>query len=570
MRTILLRDVGALLRRPLVLLFLSLMLITLTALTAATWPVDISLTPDEISERGIFIWQSATFAELAFLVILAPALAAPAINSERRSGALTLVMLTGLSPVKLVTAKLLARFLSVSLIVLLPLPILFAVASLGGTDLVSAMQVMIVLFSVALLATSLGLLFSALFDEAHQAVLASYAVLLVPFSLPLILPALGWTQSALVTSRFGLWEANTSPYRNLEYIFSPTRFQGSESYARHFWTQPALFASAAALIALLTMPFVTLSALGRWGIAKKRGQGGFLAPFWDALMGLNPWRRSGLWINPIYWKETTSSGVETTRASHRFGFYLCFMVLILIAVQCSAEGQRVVQGVIGFFPGSLAIGLKTHAIIVGLLMTLVCIAATISGAVSIGHERQTGLLTMMAVTPLSFQSFLWGKSFGIAQNLALLIAQPVLYLLLAVLLGWVPLFALPYVAFSVPVIALFAIVQGIFCSLATNNTTRALVLALSALAIEALGPFCKLSSFNPGLYGYMSVAMTDKTFEDTERLFFSVGSLISFAAHLGLLFLLSRGLRGRFDRFLGRIGSLEFSFDENRIDTRRA
>ncbi|MDF1664033.1 MAG: hypothetical protein P1V97_19850, partial [Planctomycetota bacterium] len=405
MKAVFMKDLGGLVRRPLVLVFLTLMLVGLTTLITAYWPISEALTPDEISQRGQRVWQYSTLIELAFIALLSPAISAPALSSERRSGTFTLVMLSGIHPLALATAKLGARFLIIALAVLLPFPILLTAATLGGTDITTAFQTMMVLLTLGLFASSLGVFFSALFDQDHRSIFASYLTLSIPMSLPLLLPAFGVTQSALQTSRFSLWEAFVSPYSNLLYVSNPASFQAREVYAQYFWVQPLLYIVATGFLALLSWPLISRS-LRRNQESKNLGRSIF-ANILEKLLNLGQWRQK-LSKNPIYWRETSLQTMLRFRNSHRFNFYALLATLALIALNAFPNTAKILEQIVTPINFAPTPQLKVHSTIIAVLLGVISLATTVTATVSIGRERESGLMQQLAITPLRFNTFFVG------------------------------------------------------------------------------------------------------------------------------------------------------------------
>lgn len=557
MNPVLKKDLGGLSRRPLVLVFLTLMLVGLTTLITASWPIGDNLTPDEISQRGQTLWQYSTLIQLAFIALLSPAISAPALSSERRSGTFTLVMLSGLHPLSFALAKLGARFLVIALAVLLPFPILLTAATLGGTDFTTAFQTITIILTLGLFASALGLFFSAMFDQDHRSIFASYLCLSVPVSLPLLLPAFGLTQSALQSSRFGLWEAFISPYSNLRYVSNPSAFSAQELFARYFWVQPLLYSLASALLILLSWPLIarSLKRDSDW----RKNKRSLVSRALGKLLEIGQWRQR-LSQNPIYWRETSLQSVLRFRNSHRFNFYALLATLVLLILNQFPASSKVLEQVVAGISAPSP-SLKVHSTVIALLLGIISLATTVTATVSIGRERQSGLMQQLAVTPLRFNTFFVGKALGISQNLILLLSLPLIYACVMGLQGEVSILTWPLLLAAVPLIAFFSIIQGLFCALAAENQTRALVMALFLLAMEAFGAFCNLWSFNPAYFGYLIVVNTDVTMAGGDKILFLVLTLVSFVAHIFALYTLSKWLRASFDRFLGRVGTMELQVE---------
>lgn len=550
MRAIFQRDLASLTRRPLLLALLALLTLGLALLTAAAWPSSPDLAPGEITKLGRAAFRAGCFIQLYFLVLVAPALAAPAISIERRLQTLPLILLSGTTPLAIVLGKLGSRLALIVITLLLPLPMALAVTQLGGLGLDDVLSTLAVLVGFAFFTTSVGLLASGIFDQAHRAALFAYGIAAIPFALPIILPALGLGSDALNTGRYGAWEAAVSPIRAFDLIFEPARFASASAVPPSpLWNPLVLGFAALPLLAAAS------ALLGRNATEPYHSGPGFLGRILEGALTKGGEREpKALQGNPIYWREASARGYRKLRPVHKLNAIVLFAALILLFVSRSSEGHAALTAIVQRLPGASPPHLKIHAYANAGLALLLTIAATVSAAVSVAAERESGLLSLIALSPVDMRTFVYGKTLGIARNLAPLLLLPILYLLaswVAVGFGIVPLIVL---LVALPVTAAFAIVQGILCSLVARSPTHALVIALMLLGLEAFLPMCCMPSFNPPYLAYTAIAVTDPA-RAPDRIIFIVLTLLSTGVHLVALWFVTGFMEERFDQFLGRIGA---------------
>lgn len=553
MRAIFLRELGRLSRQPTTLLGLTALLVSLTGVLAALWPSSLSLRPEDVSVLGEQAWTSAQLVLLVGMSLLAPALGASALSSERQGQTLSLLLIAGVHPLGLALAKALSRFAMVSLVSLLPLPMLVALATLGGVEVSQALGCQAVLLGLGFFGVCVGILFSAIFDDTSRALFSSYLVVLLPFSAPSIGQALGVAPPSSVTARLHLWEALVSPLRAMDFLMDPSCVAGAGESAGAVWVQPAAGLVLSLLALLASWPLTVLAGSGRWG---RRGavRSGLLSR-WD-LIGRLIRARSD---NPILWRESATAAASRFEGARRLGFYGAVLVLGLLVVELFPELRSAMEAVASNLPGTDPDGVKLHGAVTGILLFFMVLAVSVGAATALAAERDSGLLQQLAVTPLSFSVFAWGKALGALEQLGLLIVLPAVYLLGLALLGEQSLSGFIIVSLALLPMAGFAVIQGLYCGLVAKSATRAMVTALSLVILSQPLSFCWCLSFSPLLLGYNTVLQTSRSASlgDEVGLFLIVCASVLVQGFA--LKTLARWLEDSFDRFLGRTAAMELA-----------
>ncbi len=143
--------------------------------------------------------------------LLAPALFAPAITSEKEQNTLGMLLITRLSPWTIVLEKFLSRLVPLVSVLMLISPVLAWLYSLGGMESGELFGVLLLLSAECLLFGSLSLFLSAWFPTSVSAFTASYllAVFLVLFGL-MAVPVTGFSIWIL-----SMWPSTVVPGRGV-------------------------------------------------------------------------------------------------------------------------------------------------------------------------------------------------------------------------------------------------------------------------------------------------------------------------------------------------------------------
>ena len=140
---------------------------------------------------GPKLFQALGGAVVGLVVVLVPGICAPAISSERERQTLDLMLCTRMRASTIVIGKLLASLLFMLVLIVATVPILSMVFLLGGVDASSVLILLVIALATALVGGSIGLLCSALLRRSAAATLASYLVMGLLVSGPVVLTVVG-------------------------------------------------------------------------------------------------------------------------------------------------------------------------------------------------------------------------------------------------------------------------------------------------------------------------------------------------------------------------------------------
>lgn len=329
--------------------------------------------------------------------VLVPMLAADCISRERREGTLGLLFLTPLKGRDIVVAKGLAQALRAITLGLAVVPILTLPIMLGGVSRAEVALAVVVNANAACWALAAGLLASAWSTAWRRALVR--AVLLAAVCFIVLATSVGWfllngltvRPSALVESEWrSIFVAGVGFFANREGIWSV----GGGS----FWGPGTRGLGWMSLCSLLAL-FAAVAGAGArvrrcWreeppSPRQVRLERAFCTPvLWQSFF--RRWMRRKLERNPIGWLEQrTWQGRLVTSA----------WVAVLISVYTTVLTDR------HFFWAANAVQEGIAWILAG------SIAASAAG--SLRRERETGLLELLLVSPLSESRIMFGRVRGL-------------------------------------------------------------------------------------------------------------------------------------------------------------
>ena len=133
------------------------------------------LTGEIAYQSFLRIYYIAALLELLLVLLLAPALAASSVASERDQRSLGLLLTTQLTPTDIIIGKLMSVMSTLMLLVATALPIFATVYIYGGITFFDILMYLLTAFVCALLSTSIGILVSVSIYITTAATLVSYA-----------------------------------------------------------------------------------------------------------------------------------------------------------------------------------------------------------------------------------------------------------------------------------------------------------------------------------------------------------------------------------------------------------
>jgi ABC-type transport system involved in multi-copper enzyme maturation permease subunit len=147
---------------------------------------------------GHSLWFSVVLLQFIFICMIAPIVAANAITQEREQMTWEMLIFTRLTASEIIVGKLIARFVTVVLIILLGLPMALVAAhyankgGVGSSDYVSPLQfcgVYLMMLIVGLFFATFGLFMSWLVKRTLYAVMAAYTFVVAGLLLGTVLVA---------------------------------------------------------------------------------------------------------------------------------------------------------------------------------------------------------------------------------------------------------------------------------------------------------------------------------------------------------------------------------------------
>jgi ABC-type transport system involved in multi-copper enzyme maturation permease subunit len=366
---------------------------------------------DRINSRLTVLQHQARLAEnlyfaiaicqLAWALVVAACVSAGSIAIEKARGTLSHLLVTDLSDREIVLGKLAVSLSSVLSLLACTFPVL-ALASLGmgGIDPEALGWVCLLTVSVAVLGCALGLAFSVLARSRREAIVGTFAVLLLwllLYPLGIAVRRVGIILSGSVVVAPPEWLLRTNPFS-----LAVAPYSAHGTIARRDFVQ------------FLLGSFLTSSALVYFAIRRLRRA--YVGPTGAGARraAKRPTTRTSLDAlpgpivdgNPVFWREWHK------RRSSRFTRFLWSNFLVAAAIVLSFmlifPQQRDVAGLVS---GGLSF--------LGLLLL------TISAGSSIADDRESGDMDLLLVTPLRARDIVcgtWWASFRVVPVLALLAA----------------------------------------------------------------------------------------------------------------------------------------------------
>lgn len=403
--------------------------------------------------------------ELAAGALMALAAAAPAIASEREKETLGLLAIAGADPLRIVAGKALGRFAKVVLHIVLTLPLVGALFTVGGLSVREVATVFVGAVALAALGAGLGILASCFFRRGDGATLAALGgVLALSFAPPFLVAA---------GVRFPAY--HLSPVAWFAALFDPLPWTG-EVVFRRFYVAPLLHAGlgiAATVLggALLARTgYEPFRASARPPIVRLllrlRKRGGPL--------GLTS--RFGTEVAALRWRERSVRAFSDGALVVLLGGGLAAFELLTTPAARAAQRE------------GTAIGLAAVATLL----------ATVLGASAVSRERDQETLEPLAAAPIEAEQFLLGKLLGLGR--AVLIAALALgaHVSIGAIRGEVSVTAALAIAVTVPFGLILHAVMGLSFSSHATSTMRAVAASLAtAVVLAAIAPY--LACFTYGL-----------------------------------------------------------------------
>jgi ABC-type transport system involved in multi-copper enzyme maturation permease subunit len=464
------------------------------------------------------IKNMSLFAQAAFLgfaggqgfalMVLTPALVAGVIADERQRKTLDYLLASQLSSTEIVLGKLAARLLHVGVLVAIGLPVVCLIALFGGLDPWDVLAIYVGTGSVTLFVASLSIALSTVARRPREAILVAYILLASWLILPTMIDPIAWHLD---------WPLRwVKPVNDLVLLAHPLQvwwqMRGVARFRINQWGAPGFVAKLAndafwsglvmvgiqsALSALfLILAVWKIRRLKRggaaWGWQRRRG----LARLLDA----GP-ERPGCGDDPMLWKERHAATGGLSWLSSR-PVVLCLTVLLGCYLYDTARPA---------FAGMIHQGLaspqarEARSVLNGalresstLLFGLLLLAVASAGAVSVTSECEQDTWVSLRTTLVSEAEIVRAKLIGAVWGARRLVLALGAMWSVGLLAGAIHPAGVLAATVALGVYAWFAAALGVFLSIESRTSTRALVTAVAVLLMLNGGYLVLFAGFRNG------------------------------------------------------------------------
>jgi ABC-type transport system involved in multi-copper enzyme maturation permease subunit len=334
--------------------------------------------------------------QLTLVLLAAPAATAGSICLDRARGTLTHMLVTDLSSAEIVLGKLAARLVPVLGLLACALPLMEILALVGGLDPNALLGAFVVAFGIAVLGSSLALLFSLWVGKTHEAILGTYAVWVVWLLWSPIISIVG----TLLPQAFSLVPPHSAdPFWLAFAPYRAPRLVAWQDYASFLEVTLALSAMLVAMAVFLLRAIVTRDSL------KRRPSQSLLERLVERFVRGRRLPMPSLDWNPVFWREWHRG--KPSRMSLAI-VALYFVLATIFSLTTVAFGGRAAAPWVNGFQVS-----------VGLLIL------SVFAAVSLAEERARGSLDLLLTTMLSTRQIVLGKWLGAYRAVPLFAVLPV-------------------------------------------------------------------------------------------------------------------------------------------------
>ena len=458
------------------------------------WPESGVLSTETQTSRLVF--KLFSLGQLSMCLLLAPAITAPLITDEKENERFGMLFASLLTPMDVLLGKWWSSFVVQILAIASGLPLLMLTLVLGGVSWVEIFQVYFVCFLTLLQFGLLGLFMSSIKKNTYDALMQSYAWMLVWVALT-FLPSYLLGKFDFLATPCALLRA-MSPYSAMFDIVSPEIFihigrLPDEWNMFELWSVDYLFYVFSALGVSLILFFVCLKKvfdlpLGRDVRSEIKESDAKKKKFPYTLINPDKRRKPFGIGNLMFIKELRCKMFGHMGNLIRgiyIGFFTSISLVILVTMNNSSLDMNAVRVVSVLFQL--------------VVILLLCPALTAS---SISEEYNLGTMEMIRMTPVSAWKVWSGKlKAAIFYMLILLFSSiPIysLFIIMEIVDGRNPLYVLRIVAIQV-MLLIFCSACGIWCSAMMRDTQKAVGLSYLILVAFVSGPFCMGYFFDQGV-----------------------------------------------------------------------
>lgn len=323
--------------------------------------------------------------QFACLIFIAPLMTAPAVCDERRALTMPALMTTPLTSAQIILGKLTSRLVQLVILSLVAAPLLLALRVFGGLDAEVIVATTSVTLSAAVLAASLGLMYSVWHRRAATAAVFAFLtmavfvlaviVAMILTSLRTNLPPSGWLLGLSAPTAMGAISAAVlSPWPGMP-----------EGFVRHTWiTCTAVNLALAAAVCLFAA-----AALRR---AMRAELAGAIIDR-EARPAASAARARSVGDRPVIWREVRQATLGSRRR--------LIIVSVAVALAMGWLYSRV----------PLSEGFSHITVcVIGMLVLL--LQASLATTSAVAAEREQKTWDVLMTTPLSGGEILGGKFLG--------------------------------------------------------------------------------------------------------------------------------------------------------------
>ena len=399
-----------------------------------------------------------TFAVLQLLavVVLAPAMTAGTIATERERRTIEYLFAADLGNAEIVLSKWAARLIEIAILVSAGLPILALAMLLGGIAPEALLAVYLLTLSTLLAVSSVSMLVSVWAPKGREAVTRAFLILAVLLIVPPLLLAFRFGNMAFYDAFVAPWNGiflASNPF----YVLFPMLQAASGTGTTTAWQMLGWLMLSHGLVTVVCMTGAT--ALVRRAYLRRAGAGATRRRF--AFEGRRP-----IGNRPMLWKElyTEPPAVQLGLA----GRMVMWLMVIGVVVSTFYMGMMSVgsRDTEEFFIFCLVVG-----VVVG-CVALLLVAARAAGAITSEEERDCWV--SLVSTPLTSEEIVYAK---IAGNLYAVRGLLILLAVLWVVGGWIDatyLAVIPFWIGTLGIIGFFVSALGILMSLWCKTSMRAM------------------------------------------------------------------------------------------------
>jgi ABC-type transport system involved in multi-copper enzyme maturation permease subunit len=399
-------------------------------------------------------FQSFSMLQLLAVLFVGPAMAAGTIAVERERRTIEYLFATDLTNREIVLGKLTARFLQITALVLVGMPILAAAMLMGGIAPEQLFAVFLITVSTMAVVSVLAVTMSVWAARVRDAVTRVYVLLFAALVVPtLVIGPMGY---------FLGYSAYLEPviyvFQTINPFFTLARatWGGWYSSGGNLQWEPVLWMVGSHVV-LIT----SLAALAVWAVRRvhlrEAGKAPAKLPRRLLRTSRTPWESY-----PMVWKE-----LATARSASRIGIVgrVAGGLIILAAVA---------PAVYWFFQMSGSDSAVSLVITSDFLACAGLLLVASRAATSITSEREKDTWITLLSTPVSTFDIVLGKAVGSLYAGRLILAIIVGLVIMQMLRAPQVLISAPFLLVTIAILGSFASALGLIYSLRCTNSTRAL------------------------------------------------------------------------------------------------